>query len=204
LPNDKGLTLIVGLGNPGVAYKKTRHNIGFMVLDAFAEKHALAFKANSALHGKVAIGKVEGSDCILLKPSTYMNESGRAVKQCIDSYKPQRLMVICDDIALPFGKMRIREKGSSGGHNGLKNIEAHLHSALYPRFRIGVGHPGCGHVKEYVLSAFSKEEALALEELIVRAVEALELWMAAGIVAAMRFANVQEGKGEQPSQDKGE
>ena len=192
----KELSLIVGLGNPGVAYKKTRHNIGFMVLDAFAKKHALAFKLSSSLHGKVATGMVESSECMLLKPSTYMNESGRAVKQCVDRYKPHKLMVVCDDVALPFGGMRIREKGSSGGHNGLKNIEAHLHSALYPRFRIGVGHPGCGHVKEYVLSAFSKEETLQLEELILRAVRGLELWMAAGIVAAMRFANVQQDKGE--------
>lgn len=168
-------------------------------MDAFAKKHALLFKTSSSLHGKVAIGKVKESDCILLKPSTYMNESGRAVKQCVEYYNPQKLMIVCDDIALDFGRMRIREKGSSGGHNGLKNIEAHLHSALYPRLRIGIGHPGCGHVKEYVLSAFSKEEALHLDELILRATEALELWMAVGIVAAMRFANVQEGKEQPPS-----
>jgi len=186
LPNDKEFTVLVGLGNPGLAYKKTRHNIGFMVLDAYAKKHGFTFKRSAQLHGKVA----KGTDCLLLKPSTYMNESGRAVKQCVDYYKPQRLMIICDDIALAFGKMRIREKGSSGGHNGLKSIEAHLHSALYPRFRIGVGHPGCGTVKDYVLDNFTKDEALQLEALIARAIEALELWQAEGIVAAMRFANV--------------
>jgi PTH1 family peptidyl-tRNA hydrolase len=180
--------LIVGLGNPGVAYKKTRHNIGYMVLDAFAKKHGLALRHSPSLHGKVA----KGTDCILLKPSTYMNESGRAVKRCVDYYKPQRLMIICDDIALAFGRMRMREKGSSGGHNGLKSIEAHLHSALYPRLRIGVGHPGCGHVKEYVLDSFTKDEVLQLEALIGRATEALELWLVAGIAAAMRFANVQD------------
>lgn len=158
-----------------------------MVLDAFAKKHGLVFKHSAPLHGKVA----KGSEYLLLKPSTYMNESGRAVKQCVDYYKPRRLMILCDDIALAFGRMRIREKGSSGGHNGLKSIEAHLHSALYPRFRIGVGHPGCGHVKDYVLASFTKEEALQLEALIGRAIEALELWQAAGIGAAMRFANVQ-------------
>ena len=168
-----------------MAYKKTRHNIGFMVLDAFAKKHGLDFRHSPPLHGKVA----KGSDCILLKPSTYMNESGSAVKRCVDYYKPQRLMILCDDIALAFGRMRMREKGSSGGHNGLKSIEAHLHSALYPRFRIGVGHPGCGHVKDYVLDSFTKDEALHLEALIARAIEALELWLAAGIAAAMRFAN---------------
>lgn len=194
MPNDKEFTLIVGLGNPGVAYKKTRHNIGFMVLEAFAKKHGFVFRHSPPLHGKVAKGKVDSGDCLLLKPSTYMNESGRAVKGCVDYYKPQRLMVLCDDIALAFGRMRIREKGSSGGHNGLKSIEAHLHSALYPRFRIGVGHPGCGHVKDYVLDSFTKDEALQLEALIGRAIEALELWLAAGIGAAMRFANVQDNE----------
>ena len=186
--------LIVGLGNPGKAYEKTRHNVGFNIVLSFAKKHAFEFKHASHLIGDVAQGQVRGKKGLLLLPTTFMNSSGDAVRRCIDYFKVPvgSLMVVCDDIALPIGTKRIRSKGSSGGHNGLKSIEAHLHTEHYARFRIGVGSPEQQPLVDHVLGKFSEEENKAVEEVTVKAIEVLELWVTAGIAMAMQAANARK------------
>jgi peptidyl-tRNA hydrolase, PTH1 family len=183
--------LIVGLGNPGEAYIKTRHNVGFNIVQSLAKKHAMGFKHASHLIGDVAQGEICEKKGLLLLPTTFMNSSGDAVRRCIDDFKVplDRLIVVCDDIVLPIGKMRLRSKGSSGGHNGLKSIEAHLNTQYYARLRIGVGSPQEGKLVDYVLGKFSQEEIKVIEEITVKAVEVLELWIAAGIAMAMQTAN---------------
>ena len=183
--------LIVGLGNPGEAYDKTRHNVGFKIVQTFAKKHGLEFKHASHLIGDTAQGEVCGKKGFLLLPATFMNSSGDAVRRCIDYYKLSisSLMIVCDDVALPIGTLRIRSKGSSGGHNGLKSIEAHLHTEHYARFRIGVGSPEQEHLADYVLGKFSDEESKQVEEAVTKTIEVLELWILSGIAMAMQAAN---------------
>ncbi len=186
--------LIVGLGNPGKAYDKTRHNVGFHIVQSFAKKNGFEFKHASNLIGDTAQGVVRGKKGLLLLPTTFMNSSGDGVRRCIDYFKVPvgSLMVVCDDVALPLGTARIRSKGSSGGHNGLKSIEAHLHTEHYARFRIGVGSPEQQHLADYVLGKFSQEEMKTVEEMTIKAVEVLELWIAAGIAMAMQAANAKK------------
>lgn len=186
--------LIVGLGNPGEAYIKTRHNAGFNIVQSMAKKQGLSFKHASHLIGDVAQGEIRGKKGLLLLPTTFMNSSGDAVRRCIDYFKVtlDHLMVVCDDISLPIGTMRIRSRGSSGGHNGLSSIEEHLHTEHYARLRIGVSSPGQEKLVDYVLGKFSQEEIKIIEEITVKAIEALELWLAAGIAIAMQTANAQK------------
>lgn len=196
--------LIIGLGNPGSAYDQTRHNVGFRIVETFAEKHKLKFKHASELIGDVAQGKVGEKQGVLLLPTTYMNSSGVAVKRCVDRFKVpmDHLMVVCDDIALDLGTMRIRSKGSPGGHNGLKSIQAHLNTEHYARFRIGISPPGQEKLEDYVLGTFSPQEQKVIEEMTTKAVEVLELWMAAGIAMAMRTANARN-KDEEEGENNG-
>jgi peptidyl-tRNA hydrolase, PTH1 family len=196
--DSKKKRLIIGLGNPGESYKSTRHNVGFMIADAFAHKKGLSFKHASHVLGELAQGMLEETQVFILKPMTFMNESGAAVRRCVDYYKValEDLIVIADDAALPLGMMRMRTKGSCGGHNGLLSIETHVNTQDYPRFRIGIGGPPPGRMKDYVLTVFSSEESRIIEETIVQAVHALELWITAGIAAAMQMANQKiEGNG---------
>ena len=132
--------LIVGLGNPGAEYDRTRHNVGFMALDAYARTAGVAFAP--ARLGEVAMASYRGRQLLLLKPSTFMNLSGKAVRYWMqqENVPPERTLVLVDDLALPLGTVRLRAKGSAGGHNGLKDIEAQLQTAAYPRLRIGIGH----------------------------------------------------------------
>ena len=158
------MKLVVGLGNPGLKYKNTRHNVGFMVINAFAEKNNLKFKTKKEFKGEVSINK----DFILLKPATYMNLSGDSVRTICDFYKiaPEDILVICDDFNIPFMKIRIRMKGSSGGHNGLKSIIQNISSEEFPRLRIGLGLPNENYdVIDYVLSKFSKEDLDSFKKL---------------------------------------
>lgn len=186
--------LIVGLGNPGEAYAKTRHNVGFNVVQSLAKKHGIKFKNASHLIGDVAQAQIHGKRELLLLPTTFMNSSGDAVKRCLDEFKVPLdcLMVVCDDIALPLGLMRIRSKGSSGGHNGLKSIEAHLNTEHYARLRIGISPPEQKTLVDHVLGRFSQEELKVIEEISAKAVEVLELWIAAGIATAMQAANARK------------
>jgi len=194
--DDEKIRLIIGLGNPGASYKTTRHNVGFRIADAFGIKQGFSLKFDSHVQGELAQGTVDDKRVFILKPMTFMNESGTSVRRCIDYYKipVEHLIVITDDAALPLGMMRMRAKGSSGGHNGLYSIESHLNTQDYPRFRIGVGEPPPGEMKDFVLSAFSPDESRVIEETISQAVRALEIWVIAGITAAMAVSNVQKNE----------
>ena len=155
--------LIVGLGNIGAEYADTRHNIGFRVLDALAEASDTVFTAGR--YGSVAQMRHRGRTLVLLKPSTYMNLSGKAVRYWLDTEKIplENLLVVVDDIALPFGTLRMRPKGSDGGHNGLKNIDAMIGSSAYARMRFGIGGDFArGHQVDYVLGTWTDEERAAL------------------------------------------
>jgi PTH1 family peptidyl-tRNA hydrolase len=201
LDNLPSVYLIVGLGNPGAAYQGTRHNIGYHVVDALAAKHKLVFRKVQPFHGLVAEGVIEGKKVLLLKPLTYMNSSGESVKVCSMYYKVplSQMFVICDDIYLDFASLKIKTSGGAGGHNGLKSIESHLGTQVYMRLKVGVGNQKSGDLAEYVLSPFFDEEKQELGAFIERAVEALELWLRRGVVAAMQYAN-----GKKPEKNLGE
>lgn len=157
--------LVVGLGNIGAEYAETRHNIGFKVLDALAEASNISFIAGR--YGSTAELRYRGRSVTLLKPSTYMNLSGKAVRYWLDTLKVERtnLLVVVDDIALPFGELRMRPKGSAGGHNGLKNIAEMLGTEDYPRMRFGVGGDFArGHQVDYVLGEWTADERAKLPE----------------------------------------
>lgn len=182
--------LIVGLGNIGPEYAETRHNIGFMVLDYLAQKFDGKF--DTGRHAFVTEIKSKGRTYVLVKPTTYMNLSGKAVGHYLNSLKlpPEQMMVITDDIALPFGKIRIRAKGSAGGHNGLKHIEQTLGHNNYPRLRFGVGDSfHKGKQVDYVLSTFSNDEQAELQTLIEKAAESVIAFGSIGLERTMNQYN---------------
>jgi len=188
-PEPADAWLVVGLGNPGREYERNRHNIGFRVVDELARRCDARFDQSKS-KGKLAIARRDGKPLYLLKPQTYVNLSGRSVGPVARFYKvpPQRLLVVCDDIDLPFGRIRIRPTGSSGGHNGLKSImEALGNRQDFPRIRIGVGRPP--HAREavvgHVLEDFSSSEEEALPPLITDAADAVELILDGRIDQAM-------------------
>ena len=189
--------LIVGLGNPGASYEKTRHNAGFCVVEAFGKRHALPFHPEPAVQGRLARGKWREKELSLLLPSTFVNASGKAVQACIDAYRIplDHLMVVSDDVALPLGSLRIRSRGSSGGHNGLKSIQECLRTPHYARLKIGVGEKQQESLSEHVLGRFSEEEWSCLEKVVGQAIDALETWLTVGIAAAMQQANAKQGEG---------
>jgi PTH1 family peptidyl-tRNA hydrolase len=181
--------LIVGLGNPGAQYLFTRHNVGFMVLDAWAHEDGFAFKNEPARLSQVA---ALDSGARLVKPSTYMNESGRAVAAWIDWLKltPADLLVIVDDVALPLGQVRLRPDGSAGGHNGLKSIETHLGTDQYARLRCGVDRvPPGWSLEKWVLSRFDTQNEDTLGEMICTARKAIDCCQTEGIAVAMNKFN---------------
>ncbi|MFI3286776.1 MAG: aminoacyl-tRNA hydrolase [Rikenellaceae bacterium] len=182
--------LVVGLGNIGNEYAQTRHNIGFKVLDALAEASNISF--TSSRYGDVATLKHKGRTIILLKPSTYMNLSGKAVRYWLEAERvPQEnLLVISDDIAIPFGTLRMRSKGSAGGHNGLKNINELLGNDAYARIRFGVGGDFArGHQIDYVLGEWSDEERTALPERLKHFGNAILSFATAGVALTMNGFN---------------
>ena len=182
--------LIVGLGNIGAEYAGTRHNIGFNVLDALAEASNAVF--TTARYGDVAQVKHKGRTLILLKPSTYMNLSGKAVRYWMEAEKvaPENLLVVSDDIALPFGTLRLRPKGSAGGHNGLKNIAELLGTENFARMRFGVGGDfPKGHQVEYVLGEWTDEERKALPERLKVFVDAIRSFATVGTQLTMTNFN---------------
>ena len=182
--------LIVGLGNPGNQYSDTRHNIGFKTLDALASASNVVF--TPARYGDTALVKHKGRSLFLLKPSTFMNLSGKAVRYWMQQEKipVDRILIITDDISLPFGKLRIRAKGSDGGHNGLKSIQAEIGGNQYPRLRFGVGnefHPG--QQTNYVLSPWNDDESIALDERLKIMSEAILSFATIGLERTMNFFN---------------
>ncbi|MFI5333749.1 MAG: aminoacyl-tRNA hydrolase [Chlamydiales bacterium] len=184
--------LIAGLGNPGSAYDLTRHNIGFEVVRAYAKKQGLSFRHAADFIGDLAQGSLFGKKVFLLLPLTYMNSSGEAIRACKEYFdiKLSDLLVICDDAALPFGKLRFRAKGSSGGHNGLQSIAEHLGTTEYPRLRIGIGQEG--ELADYVLGKFTPEETKALPEVAETVGSAIDKWLSSGIEGAMRAFNIEK------------
>lgn len=182
--------LIIGLGNIGDEYAHTRHNIGFDVVDRLAKNHGVSFAVDR--HAYRAEVKIKGKTFILLKPVTYMNLSGKAVKHHLQLEKmtAAQTLVITDDLALPVGKIRIKPKGSDGGHNGLKSINEHLVSTEYPRMRIGIGSDfSKGRQSDYVLGKWKADEEPVIAETIDRAVQAIEEFGLAGLQNAMNKYN---------------
>ncbi|MDF9797679.1 PTH1 family peptidyl-tRNA hydrolase [Catalinimonas alkaloidigena] len=182
--------LIVGLGNPGPEYELNRHNIGFLTLDRLVDQHEVAFE--QAKLGEVASFKAKGRSIYLLKPNTYMNRSGKAVNYWLQQLKVniQNCLIVTDDIALPFGKLRMRAKGSSAGHNGLKDIESVVGGTQYPRLRFGVGNDfPKGRQVDYVLGNFPNDELEELPHLMDRAGEMIISFSTMGIERTMSQYN---------------
>lgn len=183
--------LIVGLGNPGREYAKHRHNIGFQVVEALAEAHGLTF--DKLQHkARVAVGKVGDQPVVLAKPLTYMNNSGESVGPLTRWYKTpiDHLLVVYDDLDIPLGTLRLRPKGGSGGHRGMRSIIRQLGTEDFPRLRIGIGRPPAGwEPADYVLSPFTEDELPIVVEVRERAVAAIECWLMEDIDVAMtRFS----------------
>ena len=182
--------LVVGLGNIGAEYASTRHNMGFMVLDAWAQASNLVFETRR--YGSIAEDSFKGRKLILLKPSTYMNLSGNAVRYWMHKLNipTERVIVICDDFNLPFGTIRMRKQGSDGGHNGLKDIEDALGTQQYARIRIGIGNNfRQGGQIDFVLGEMSEEQQKTVQELSVRIVSGIETFVTAGPERAMNLLN---------------
>lgn len=189
------MIIIAGLGNPTREYENTRHNIGFMAIDMLADKYNIGMteSRHRALVGK---GMINGTKVVLVKPLTYMNLSGEAIRSVVDYYKVDAqsgLIVIYDDISLDVGQLRIRKKGSAGGHNGIKNIIAHLGSDTFNRIKIGVGEkPKEYDLIDYVLGHFGKEELEIVKESLVRVDGAINLMLEGDVDAAMNRYNAKK------------
>ncbi|MGD2169912.1 MAG: aminoacyl-tRNA hydrolase [Chlamydiota bacterium] len=183
--------LIVGLGNPGLSYEGTRHNIGFDLVDLLAKELNISFREKKKLEGYVAHTSFAGKQLVLLKPTTYMNLSGSSVKKCARYYRipSSQILVLVDDVDLPLGEMRIKEKSGAGTHNGLKSVEYYLNSKDYLRLRIGIGDSKQMKLDEFVLKPFSPEEKDIIDDVLVKGLKAIEIWLKQGIIEAMNFAN---------------
>jgi PTH1 family peptidyl-tRNA hydrolase len=182
--------LIVGLGNIGVEYANTRHNIGFMVLDAWAQASNIVFE--SGRYGSTTTVSFKGRKFTLLKPSTYMNLSGKAVRYWMNELKiqPENLLVISDDLNIPFGTLRLRKNGSAGGHNGLTNISELLGTQDYARIRVGIGNEfGRGQQVGYVLGEFNEDERKDIPEICKRVIDGVKAWATVGADRAMNVVN---------------
>jgi PTH1 family peptidyl-tRNA hydrolase len=183
--------LVVGLGNPGAAYQGTRHNLGFRVLHKLAQEEGLSFARQGAYQGEVAHWRSAYGEVVLLLPWTYMNRSGASVAAATQrlGLGPQQVLVVCDDLDLPLGRVRVRPHGSSGGHNGLRSITEALGSQDFGRVRVGIGRPPHGDAVAYVLGRFAPGELALVETVVGWAVEAVRLVVAEGYEAAMQAIN---------------
>lgn len=188
------MKLVVGLGNPGREYERTRHNVGFRVIDVLAGRHGIAVNRQrfSGLSGDGTIG---GERVVLLKPMTYMNRSGRAVQAAMAFYKLEQadLLVVTDDMALPLGSLRIRPQGSAGGHNGLADIITALGGQGFARLRIGIGQVSGERMVGHVLSAFTAAEEECIGQCIQRAADAVACWITDGVDKTMNTYNRSDG-----------
>lgn len=185
------MKLIVGLGNPGRKYAGTRHNVGFEVLEALASRHG-APRPRAAFESEIVELTIGGERVLLAAPQTYMNLSGRSVRRLVDFYKltTEQLLVVCDDLNLPTGRLRLRRSGSAGGQKGLQNIIEHLGSPNFARLRIGIGRPSPPvNPTDYVLQRFSTSERDVIDRAVVEAADAAELWLSIGVDAAMNRVN---------------
>ncbi|MCR4696491.1 MAG: aminoacyl-tRNA hydrolase [Lachnospiraceae bacterium] len=183
---------IIGLGNPGKEYENTRHNAGFNSVDAIAKKYGIDI-SKSEFKSKVGQGFIDGQKVILVKPQTYMNNSGEAVREVVDFYKldsTSEIMIIYDDISLDVGMIRVRDKGSAGGHNGIKSIIAHLGSEVFLRIRVGVGDKGeNGDLVKHVLGTFKGDDETTIKESYEKAVDAATLILNDNLEKAMNIYN---------------
>ena len=201
---DKNMIVIAGLGNPGKEYDKTKHNVGFWVIDQLAKEYNIdvtKFK-HKALIGD---GVIAGKKVLLVKPQTYMNLSGESIREVLKFYKIpiEQFYVIYDDTSLPLSSVRIREKGSAGGHNGIKNIIAHLNTDAFIRIKVGIGEkPNGWDLADYVLTKFSKDDEPLILSGVEKASHAIEILLTKGIVEAMKQTNQKlkkENKKSKPS-----
>jgi PTH1 family peptidyl-tRNA hydrolase len=187
------LSLIVGLGNPGRQYVKTRHNAGFMVVEKLAQEWRAGWTAEKKFRARVARTERGEQKLLLCQPETFMNSSGEAVGPLCEFYQvpPEKLLVLVDDADLPFGQIRLRQRGSSGGHHGLESILQHLGTQDFPRLRIGIGRedPGLREITDYVLAQFGTADAELLEKVLQRACDQVECWLKDGILKAMSLFN---------------
>jgi PTH1 family peptidyl-tRNA hydrolase len=174
--------VVVGLGNPGKQYESTRHNVGWMVLDRIADRGGIGGRVKSRDAAAVVIGRVDGLDLVLAKPTTYMNLSGVAVRKLLARERAPKsdMLVIVDDFALPLGRLRMRGEGSAGGHNGLKSVIAELGTQDFARLRVGIGAPG-RNVIDHVLSRFGPDEQAAVDEVLDAAADAVLAWARDGV-----------------------
>ena len=185
------MKLIVGLGNPGDEYANTRHNAGYMVVERLARRHQLT-GPKSRFHSRILQDTVNDDRCLLMQPVTYMNHSGRAVTEAVHYYRlnpAEELLIVVDDAALPCGRLRLRQAGSSGGHNGLIDVERALATTDYPRLRIGIDPPGTIPQVDYVLGRFTADQKEILEPALDTACDAIECWISNGINQAMNQFN---------------
>lgn len=182
------MKMIVGLGNPGRAYAHTRHNVGFDILDLFAKRRKVRILGRQS-HALVGSFDHFGEQILLVKPQTFMNESGQSIGDLARKrhVTPGDVLVIYDDIDLPLGKLRVRSRGSSGGHKGMRSIIAHLHSEDFPRMRIGIGR--AGEAIDHVLSRFNRKDRAIIDVTIEQAIDALNMILEEGIEAAMNQYN---------------
>jgi len=181
--------LIAGLGNPGARYERTRHNAGFWFIERLARRNGLVLRADRKLHGAAAKGRVDGADAVLLAPSTFMNESGQALRAATDFYRiaPGRVLVAYDELDLPPGTARFKKGGGHGGHNGLRSIFSHLGTPEFWRLRLGIGHPGlAAAVTPWVLGRPSAGDEAAICEAIERALDVADEFLAGRDGEAMK------------------
>jgi len=188
----ENLFLIVGLGNPGAEYAKTRHNAGFLVVERLAERWRAAWTYERKFNARVARADRDDRRVLLCEPQTFMNSSGEAVGPLVGFYRlpPGQLLVVVDDSDLPLGELRLRPGGSSGGHHGLESIEQHLGTRAFARLRIGIGRaPGAREITDYVLGRFNSTEAALADKVLTAAGDQAECWLSAGIQKAMNQFN---------------
>lgn len=199
--------LIVGLGNPGTKYAKTKHNMGFDVIDRLVDEYRIP-SSGMAMKGMYGKGLIAGQKALLLKPLTFMNASGESVRAFVDYYKldpEEELIVIYDDITLEPGAIRVRAKGSAGGHNGMKSLIRHLGTQKFKRIRVGIGEkPANWDLADYVLAPFSKQDRTLVDEGQEKAVQAVELILREGIDAAMNRFNEKASKKKEEKQPREE
>ncbi|WP_273125236.1 aminoacyl-tRNA hydrolase [Metabacillus sp. HB246100] len=185
------MKLMVGLGNPGRQYEKTRHNVGFMVIDKLSDELSIPLDRQK-FNGIYGIGHVSGEKVILLKPLTYMNLSGECIRPLMDFYEinEEDLVVVYDDLDLPVGKIRLRTKGSAGGHNGIKSMIHHLGTQEFNRIKVGIDRPNNGmKITDYVLGQFTEEDQKGMTEAIDRSSQACQKWIAQSFLQVMNEFN---------------
>lgn len=197
------MKLIIGLGNPGSQYEQTRHNVGFRVVDHLAAQHGWSWERRS--RAMLAHGTIGSEKVVLIKPLTFMNNSGEAVGELIRWYKvqPEDILVVYDELDLPIGKVRLRGDGSAGGHNGLSSIIQHLHTNRFPRLRVGIGRPTNTHISgaDYVLSTPSGDERIELATGEDKALEAIPLIIRQGVATTMNLINA-DPEAQQKAEEK--